>query len=311
MAEQQHPAGWFARLKRGIPRPDASLPTPFAPRSTTSSPLAPGGAVSSSRTAPPAIDRPPPVVLPPRQSLRDPFALSTPAGPSSVTTRSTMQTQTPAPRPILGAGTQPAGPRPVTREYVVRKYRLRQIRDSQETIALGRLADEWVSHQTNRAEAIQELHDALVADGTVGEAARVSRDIGCYWVSRLLGEETAKTLPVSALRLFLPFLTRNLATQQWELRATHADKVRDVWSRAGAEKLSAAAVRQQILAFRPARKKSERRKRGPLARILKALRALGPTELTDVMAACQEQLAALQEGLAASRAEPESLRAAG
>jgi hypothetical protein len=289
MAEQQHPAGWFARLKRGIPRPEQ----PGFPHVPTS-PLGPGGAAPSSRTAPP-------VVVPSRQSLRDPFMPASSAA-GSVTTRP----------PFLGAGTQPACTRPpVTREYVVRKYRLRQIRDSQETIALGRLADEWVSHQPNRAEAIQELHDALVADGTVGEAARLSRDIGCYWVSRLLGEETAKMLPVSALRLFLPFLTRNLATHQWELRATHADKVRDVWSRAGAEKLSAAAVRQQILQFRPARKKGERRNRCPLARILKALRALGPTDLTDVMAACQEQLAALQEGLAAERAAPEPLRAAG
>ena len=142
-------------------------------------------------------------------------------------------------------------------------------------------------------EAVRRIVDRLKAEGIRGEMLRVNRIVAISWVARLFGYRQAKLLPVSTLRALLPLIKRQPRTGLWEIRKRVAGRAEALWARIGAERLSAAAVREAVKDLRPPRVAPPSRRRSARILILRRLADLNIDDLAYIASACQEKLRAI------------------
>ena len=168
---------------------------------------------------------------------------------------------------------------------------------SARVVRLGAMADTWIGEQlrhcVSRAEAVRRIVDRLKAEGIRGEMLRVNRIVAISWVARLFGYRQAKLLPVSTLRALLPLIKRQPRTGLWEIRKRVAGRAEALWARIGAERLSAAAVREAVKDLRPPRVAPPSRRRSARILILRRLADLNIDDLAYIASACQEKLRAI------------------
>ena len=193
----------------------------------------------------------------------------------------------------------------LTLDLLVREWLASDCSAAARVIWLGYRADLWIAGQAKnhvaRAAAVQRIVDGLKRLGIRGEALRVSRTIGIYWVAKLFNYRTKATaklaasapLPASTLRALLPLVKRNPKTQAWEIRRLLRDAALELWARIETEKLTAAAVRQAVLKLRPARIAPPSRRKAARLAILARLDELSIDDATLVMARLRERLQTL------------------
>ena len=199
-----------------------------------------------------------------------------------------------------GPGTRESTPAPapkVTLGVLVDAWVRADCEASARVVRLGAMADTWIGEQlrhcVSRAEAVRRIVDRLKAEGIRGEMLRVNRIVAISWVARLFGYRQAKLLPVSTLRALLPLIKRQPRTGLWEIRKRVAGRAEALWARIGAERLSAAAVREAVKDLRPPRVAPPSRRRSARILILRRLADLNIDDLAYIASACQEKLRAI------------------
>ena len=214
--------------------------------------------------------------------------------------------QSPAPIPVkahvrnVPAQEKSLLPESLTIDVVIAEYQRAQRITVQRVLLLGLLSEEWIRRQAgrpaedqlDRATALKKIRDQLARAKVEKKEARVDLFVRCYWVARLFSgwsagsqdsRAAANTLAFSALRLFPILLQRDRASDTWQLIPRYAEAGKALWSRAVAEKLSAATIDAELSKIVPARSLPIRRHRPiRLGTIEKLLARLKPADLPKV-----------------------------
>ena len=138
----------------------------------------------------------------------------------------------------------------------------------QRALLRGCLCEEWIRIQLeqrtalDRATAIKKIESLLAAAKAEKKESRPRVCIRVYWVARLFSgwspeveksRAAASSLSFTAVRLFHVFLENDGAEDRRRLIPQYAAAARDLWERAVAGRMSAAACDAEITKILPAR----------------------------------------------------------
>jgi hypothetical protein len=189
---------------------------------------------------------------------------------------------------------------PVTAALIVEECGKRIRRSTRDSLFIGSLVYRWILKQPERAPdcqfgrngALEHLREKLLAAKYDEGSCRVDRDLRCYHLVNQLGE--AKGLAISAIRHLLPLLEKEQAKERPKLKTAYADAARALWQRMHAEKLTAAAVRIEVLRILPAKppRDDRRQKSRQAVTVLRLIPMLTAEERREAMRALREADAA-------------------
>jgi hypothetical protein len=180
-----------------------------------------------------------------------------------------------------------------TKQDVLEEFRRADLRP----LWVGRVAYLWSEGEPDRAAALKQLKTDLVSEDMVSAAGRLDQFITIYWVARLLGWDEAQGLRVAAIRELRRLVARNAATEEFAIRRQCVGPARHLWARMAREKLTAAAVKAEVDAIRPA-KPSSVKMHGRAGAVVKLLREVGrlrkADDLIELIRAAQQRLEAIR-----------------
>jgi hypothetical protein len=212
---------------------------------------------------------------------------SSPAGPA-VTPPATLAPlpKQPPLRDVVAAATPAA--KPLTLETIVAEVVTADRNDTETVLRIGKMLSRWSSRQPDPAAAIAEARAALVAVGLAGDKIRTDRYVGLYRVAALFGADVARKMAPSALRHFLPMIHLT-PDGHWRVRAKIEKQAREIFTKAGTERLTAADIGQRVSKLRPRRRAGTPRQLGVQMRVRRLLARASVEDLTAVAEWCKSE----------------------
>jgi hypothetical protein len=207
---------------------------------------------------------------------------------------------------LRGAPAVPAQEPEVTADFIVEEVGKRNRRNTRDSLSIGRWVYKFILNQPERAPdaqfgrqgALEHLREKFLAARYDGACCRVDRDLRCYHLVTEFGGD-AKGVNISVIRTMTPLLEKEQAKERPKLKAAYAESAKILWIRAVNEKLSAAAVRIEVLKILPAKRPRDDRQQ-------KSRQAVTVLRLIPMLSAEERRQAmrALREADAAAKSQP-------
>lgn len=188
-----------------------------------------------------------------------------------------------------------------TADSIVEEVGKRNRRNTRDSLSIGWMVYRFILHQPERPAdaqfgrngALEHLRERFLAAKYDEGSCRVDRDLRCYHLVYQFGGD-ARGVNISVIRTMLPLLEKEQGKERPKLKEAYVDAARALWQRAVAEKLTAAAVRIEVLKILPAKRPRDVRqqKSRQAVTVLRLIPMLSPEERRLALRAIREADAA-------------------
>ena len=196
-----------------------------------------------------------------------------------------------------------------TADLIVEECGKRIRRSTRDSLYIGSLVYRFILKQPERPAdaqfgrkgALEHLRGKLLAARLDEGSCRVDRDVRCYHLVHVFGGDS-KGVNISVIRSMLPLLGKEEGKDRPALKEATAQAAKILWVRAVNEKLTAAAVRLEVLKLLPAKQPRDdrQRKSRQAVTVLRLLPLLSVEELAEVIRAAKLARSTVKEQPAAA-----------
>jgi hypothetical protein len=198
---------------------------------------------------------------------------------------------------LRGAPAAPKEEPEPTADLIVEECSKRIRRNTRDSLAIGNMVYRFILRQPERPAdaqfgrkgALEHLRGKLLAARLDEGSCRVDRDVRCYHLVHVFGGDS-KGVNISVIRSMLPLLAKEEGKDRPALKEATAQAAKILWVRAVNEKLTAAAVRIEVLKILPAKlpRGDRQQKSRQAVTILRLLPTLSVEELAEVIRAARD-----------------------
>jgi hypothetical protein len=210
---------------------------------------------------------------------------------------------------LRGAPAAPKEEPEPTADLIVEECSKRIRRNTRDSLAIGNMVYRFILRQPERPAdaqfgrkgALEHLRGKLLAARLDEGSCRVDRDVRCYHLVHVFGGDS-KGVNISVIRSMLPLLAKEEGKDRPALKEATAQAAKILWVRAVNEKLTAAAVRIEVLKILPAKRPRDDRqqKSRQAVTVLRLLPLLSVEELAEVIRAAKLARSTVKEQPAAA-----------